>query len=143
MLGLVLIALWPRAADAASAAWRRSPGPVIGWGALFFFGFPVAAVVALVSLVGIPLGIGLLLALAPLYFVGYVTAAFLLGRLILKSPSSRIVAFLIGLLILQVVSLIPILGVLVWVVATVIGLGALIVAAWRANRPQQAAPVPA
>lgn len=141
VLGLVMIALWPRAADAAAAAWARSPGPVIGWGVLFFFGFPVVAVIALVTLVGIPLGIGLFLALAPLYFVGYVTAAFLLGRLLIKAPSSRIVAFLVGLLILQVISLVPFLGPLMWVVATVIGLGALVVAAWRANRPQQAAPV--
>ena len=89
------------------------------------------AVVALVavSLVGIPLGIGLFLALAPLYFVGYVTAAFLLGRLLIKVPRSRIGAAPIGLLILQVISLIPFLGPLMWVVATVIGLGALVVAA--------------
>jgi cytoskeletal protein CcmA (bactofilin family) len=135
VLGLVLIALWPRAFDATSAAWRRSPGASIGWGALVFFGVPVAGVVALVTLVGIPLGIGLFLALVPLYVVGYVTSTFVLGRMILRE-SGRIVAFLLGLAILQVLTLIPILGVLVWVVATVIGLGAIIVAAWRANRPQ-------
>ena len=42
--------------------------------------------------------------------------------------------------ILRLVALIPVLGGLVWLVVTVFGLGALIVAAWRARRPYQAAP---
>ena len=143
LLGLVLVGLWPRAVDAASAAWSRSPGPAIGWGALIFFGLPIAAVVLLVTLVGIPLGVGLLLALAPLYAVGYVAAAYVLGRMLIKPPGNRIVAFLVGLAILQVIYLVPILGPLVAIVATVIGLGALLVAGWRANHAQAQPVAPA
>ena len=105
------------------------------------FGLPILAVIAIVTLVGIPLGVGLLLALTPIYAVGYVTGAWLLGRLLLKRPTtSRYVAFLAGWGILRVVALIPILGGLGWLVATVFGLGALIVAAWRARRAYPAAP---
>jgi hypothetical protein len=142
VLGVILIALWPRGFDALAAAWRRSPGPVVGWGALLLIGLPIAAVIALASLVGIPLGIGLLLALLPLWAVGYVAGTFVLGRLIARD-AGRLLAFLVGLLIVQVLALIPFLNVLVAIVVVAIGLGTLIVAAWRANRPEAAAAPPA
>jgi cytoskeletal protein CcmA (bactofilin family) len=141
ILGLALLAFAPRAADAALVVARDATGAAIGWGALLVFGLPILAVIALVTLVGIPLGVGLLLALTPIYAVGYVTGAWLLGRLILKRPTtSRYVAFLAGWGILRIVALIPILGALGWLVATVFGLGTLIVAAWRARRASPAAP---
>lgn len=143
VLGLILIALWPRGFEALAAAWRRSPGPVAGWGALLLIGLPIVAVIALVTLVGIPLGIGLLLALIPLWAVGYVAGTFVLGRLILRD-AGRFVAFLLGLLIVQVLALIPFVNALVAIVVVAIGLGTLIVAAWRANRPEApVAPAPA
>src|SRR5512132_2791371 len=95
LLGLVLLAFAPRAADAADLVGRDAPGPSIGWGALLVFGLPLLAVLALVTLIGIPLGVGLLLALVPIYAVGYVTGAWLLGRRILKPATSRFVAFLV------------------------------------------------
>ena len=141
ILGLVLLAFAPRAADVALVVARSATGAAIGWGALLVFGLPILAVIAIVTLVGIPLGVGLLLSLTPIYAVGYVTGAWLLGRLILKEPTtSRYVAFLVGWGILRVVALIPILGGLGGLVATVFGLGALVVAAWRARRAYPAAP---
>jgi hypothetical protein len=140
VLGIILLALWPRAFTATSNAWRESPGPALGWGTLVFLGIPVAGIVALVSLVGIPLGIGLFLALVPIYVVGYVMAAFLLGRMILKGPEPRYGTFLLGLAILQALSLVPILNVLVGIAGTIVGLGSIIVAAWRANHPPPARP---
>jgi hypothetical protein len=143
VLGLVLIAIAPRGFDATYEAWRRSAGASVGWGAILFFGLPIAAVIALITLVGIPLGVGLLLALLPVYAVGQVAGAFLLGRTIIRPPTGRLVAFLVGWIILVLLELIPILGALVWIVATVLGLGALIVAGWRANRPRAAPPAAA
>jgi cytoskeletal protein CcmA (bactofilin family) len=140
LLGLVLLAFAPRAADAADVVGRDAPGPSIGWGALLVFGLPILAVLALVTLIGIPLGAGLLLALVPIYAVGYVTGAWLLGRRILRPATSRYVAFLVGWAILRVVALLPIAGGLGWLAATLFGLGALIVAAWRARRPSPSAP---
>jgi hypothetical protein len=141
VLGLVLIALWPRAFQAAVDSWRRSPGPVLGWGALVLIALPIAAVIALITLVGIPLGVGLLLALIPLAVISYITGAFLVGRLILRD-AGPLVAFLLGLLIVQVLALIPFLNVLIGLVVVWVGLGMLIVAAWRANHPAAPAAAP-
>jgi hypothetical protein len=147
ILGLVLLAFAPRAADAAFDALRTATWPAVGWGFAFLVGVPILAVVALVTLVGIPFGIALLLAMLPLLAVGYVTGAWLLGRRLLAAPRSRFLAFLAGIAIVRLLALVPFLGGIVWLAATVVGLGALIVAAWRAGRerrePRPAGPAPA
>ncbi len=134
VLGLVLLWLAPRALDAAFAAASTSIGPTIGWGLLLFFGLPLLAVIALVTLVGIPLGVALLLALLPLYAIGYTTSAWILGRRFVGPPRGRVLAFLAGLAVLRVLAIIPIVGGIVWFAATVVGLGALLIAVWRARR---------
>jgi hypothetical protein len=140
VLGIVVLALAPRAEDGAYEAARTSIGPVLGWGILLLIGLPIVAVIALATLVGIPLGIGLLLALLPLAGLAYVTSAYLLGRRLVKPPTSRFLAFLAGWGILRVVALVPFLGTLVWIAAVIVGLGALLVALWRSRTPTTPTP---
>jgi hypothetical protein len=144
LFGLLLLWLAPRAADAVFEVARGAVGPAIGWGIGLFIGLPVIGVIALITLVGIPFGAGLLLALFPLYALGYVTSGWLLGRRLVKPPRGRPLAFLAGWAILRVAAIVPVLGELVWLAATVYGLGVLIVTAWRArSRPAAAQPAPA
>lgn len=133
VFGLLLLLLGPRAADATQEAARTSLGASIGWGLLLFFGIPILAVLALVTIVGIPLGVGLLLAILPLYAIAYTTAAWLLGRRLVGPPRGRAVSFIAGLVILRLLALIPFLSGVVWFIATVLGLGALLVATRRAR----------
>lgn len=131
VLGLLLLLLAPRAADAVGRTLRSKWGLAIGVGLLVFIALPIIAVIALVTVVGIPFGIGLLLALLPLYAIGYATAAFALGSRIVKK--SRIPAFLVGLLILRLLALIPFAGGLIGLLATIFGLGLLFVTLFRAR----------
>jgi hypothetical protein len=140
VVGLVLVWLLGRGAARILEAGRTRIGPAIGWGLLLFFGLPILAVIALVTVVGIPLGIGLLAGLLLIYALGYSAAAWILGRSIVRGPTtSWFVAFLAGWAILRIVALIPILGGLVWFAAVVFGLGALAVAIWGARSASQAA----
>jgi hypothetical protein len=133
LLGIILLALAPRAFEAIDAAARTAVGSAIGWGLAVLVGLPIAAVLALVTLVGIPLGIGVLLALAPLFSAGYVVSTWLLGRLLVRPPGRRFLALLAGWAILRALALIPVLGGLLWFAATVFGLGSIVVAMWRAR----------
>ena len=117
----------------------RRLGGTIGFGLLVFVLLPVVAVVLLVTILGIPLGIFLLLALALVYSVGYVVGALAIGRLLVKPPTSRYLAFLAGWGALRVLALIPFVGGLAWLVATVLGLGTLWVGA-RARRTGEVRP---
>jgi hypothetical protein len=144
ILGLLLGLLAPRAASAVDDA-ARGIGPVILWGLVLLIGLPVVAILAMVTLVGLPLGLALLLALALIYGIGYTAGAWIIGRRIV-SRSSPIVAFLVGWGILRVVALVPFLGGLAWLVAVVVGLGAIVLAVRQARRREvvePAGPMPA
>jgi hypothetical protein len=139
VLGLLILWLAPRGADAVADVWRTATGPSVGWGLILLIGLPLLAVVLLITLVGIPFGVGLLLALLLIYSVGYTLGALIVGGWIVKPPRSRMAAFLVGFVILRLLALIPFVAGLVGAAAAVIGLGALAVAVWRARRPAMVA----
>ena len=139
VLGLVLLMLIPGLDPASIRALRDRLGATIGFGILWFILLPLVAVLLFVTLVGIPLGLFLLLALALIYSIGYVVGALALGRLVVKVPRSRYVAFLAGWGALRVIALVPFLGGLAWLVATVVGLGTL----WVTARAKPQVVVPA
>ncbi|HXS46279.1 MAG TPA: polymer-forming cytoskeletal protein [Solirubrobacterales bacterium] len=138
VLGILLLLIAPRAADAVSARARERIGPTIAIGIAILIVLPLFAGISAITLVGLPLAIGIGLALLPLGAVAYVTAAWVLGRAIVKPPHGRILAFLAGLAILRVAALVPILGLLVWLAALVFGLGLLGAAIGAARDPAAA-----
>jgi Polymer-forming cytoskeletal len=138
LFGVLLLWFAPWAAEAVAVAGRERVGASIGWGIALFLGIPIFAVITLVTVVGIPFGIGTLLGLALIYTLGYAASSFWLGRVLVRPPTNRFLAFLVGWAILRVASIVPFLGGLVWLAATVYGLGMLGVAARRAARPQPA-----
>jgi hypothetical protein len=130
-LGLLLFLFAPRLDGAIVETMRAKRGRSIGFGVALFFLIPIAAVLFLVTIVGIPLGLFLLLGLALLYTVGYVAGAHAFGRMLVKPPASALLAFLAGLGVLRLIALVPVLGGLLWVLASIVGLGVLAVAARR------------
>ena len=138
VLGLLLLALAPRAMAAALAVARTEIGPSIAWGLAIAIGLPVVSVLVMFSLVGIPLGLLGLLSLGLIFTLGYVVGALAVGRLMVKEPTSRYLAFLAGFVVLRLVGLVPVIGGLVTFVAFLYGLGALAIAGWRAARREPA-----
>jgi cytoskeletal protein CcmA (bactofilin family) len=139
ILGVLLLLIAPRAADALSARSRERVGPVIAIGIAIGICLPLAAAIALVTLVGIPLAFVIGLALLPIAALAYVTAAYALGRRVVGEPRGQLWAFLAGLGILRALALIPFLGFLVGLAAVVFGLG-LLGAAIGAARERPAEP---
>ena len=132
VLGLVFVLLFPRAAEMSAAAGKRV-GASFGWGALVGVVGPFFAALVLVTVVGIPLGVGMVSALNVLAPLGYVTTALVIGRLWVKgrTPKRTVGAFFAGFGVLRLVALVPGVGFVVWLVACVYGLGALSIAAWH------------
>jgi len=143
IVGAVLVWLAPGALYAAERAVRERLGATVGWGVAIAIGVPLLAILALATLVGIPFGVALLLAAIPVLLVAYATTAWIVGRRVLRNRStSPWTALLAGWAILRVLALIPFVGGLVGLAATVVGLGALAVALWRARRPRAPAARP-
>jgi hypothetical protein len=115
-------------------------------------GGPIVAAIAFATVAGLPLAIGIVFSLPALLFLGYIAAGTRIGLAIVGRRADdaahgrrRIIgAALLGVLILQVVLLIPLAGVLVGLVAGLYGSGALGLMVWRALRGRVTpAPAPA
>jgi cytoskeletal protein CcmA (bactofilin family) len=134
VLAAVLVALLPTlSARVAMTARKRA-----GWSALAGFialvCIPVAAMILVVTLIGLPLGLVLLFAFFALLPVGYVVAAVALGDGVLeraKPAASAVISWRVGaaalaVLVLALLARVPYLGVLVALAALLIGLGAMV-----------------
>ena len=141
LLGLLLVLFVPRAAESVARTAAGKLGASIGFGFLdVSSGSRSPRSSRSASLLGIPLGVGVLLALGLLYWLGYTAGAYALGRRLVSGPGKSMLAFLAGWGILRGLALIPVLAGLVWLAATVWGLGALVIAARAAGRPTSDAP---
>jgi len=134
VLGLAFMLLLPRAVDAATSTFRDQPGPVIGWGLALAIAAPIVALMAFVTLLGIPLSLMLVALLGGFAAVGYVTTMHIVGRVALPSGTNLVFAFGVGWLALRLLELVPVVGDLVTAIAALIGLGALAMTGWRTAR---------
>jgi hypothetical protein len=142
VLGLLLLAFAPRLFPAVRDVAAADLGPSIGWGAGLFFLLPIGSILLLVTVVGIPLGVFTLLALAFLYTLGYVVATIGLGSRLMRSTQSRFIAFFGGWAVLRLLALIPFVGGWLWFLGSVWGLGLLAVAIRRGRGDVPAGPTP-
>jgi hypothetical protein len=143
VLGLVLLVLLPRLFDRIARA-GREPGALIGL--LVLPGVPIIAIIACITLVGIPVGIITLL----LWIVALYTAQIFVGEIIgrmLLGPAATFGAMLgrlaLGLLIIHALELVPHVGGWVCFVVIVWGMGALSMALFRGARSTIATATPA
>jgi cytoskeletal protein CcmA (bactofilin family) len=130
---LLFLALAPRALDRVATAARTAPFASIGWGLAVAIALPVVAVAAAASVLGLPFGLSLLLGVGLIAMAGYAFAAFSVGRLIVREPRGRPGALFAGWGVAAAIGLVPFLNVAVWVLGSIFGVGASVVANWRAR----------
>jgi hypothetical protein len=147
--GALLLLLFPRFGVAAARTVASDPGKSLGLGFALLVATPVAAVLLLVTVVGVPVGL-VLLALYPVALLaGLLVAVLFLGdvgarlaRRPVLSTGWRFVSYLVALLVLALLMLVPTVGAVALALALVIGLGALVLAAYRVYAGRQAALAP-
>lgn len=125
-------------------------GPSIVTALVVWIGLPILAVLAFFTIIGIPLGIAILVFLMPvLWFLGYLVAGARLGLAIVRSRDpvvergKLILAVLLGLVIFQLLGLVPFLGGFVVFLAGWLGSGALVylgIRGWSDRRPAAVTP---
>ena len=149
VLGLVAAALMPRQMLAVGRALSVHTGSSFGWGALtFFIIVPAAALVLLISIIGILLLIPAVVAVPLFYFfVTLSVAAFIAQKLIAgkgRAPNLML-ATTLGVVATTILSRVPVAGGLALLAMTLFGTGAAILAVveWRRARKMAAAPAPA
>lgn len=141
LIGLLVAGLAARQTRSATSLISHEPGTTFLVGLLAMIVTPIVAGIAMVTIIGIPAGLGLLLFIWPTAaLIGYIVAAIWLGEWVLgrRDGGARAerpyAAATIGLLAAFVLGLIPI----VTGVLSLFGLGAVVLAAWRTLRGSHA-----
>jgi hypothetical protein len=120
---------------------RPGASALLGFGMLVCI--PVASMILLVTLIGAPLAILFMTAYVALLLVGYVVTGAAVGDWLLRrlrhvsagTPRPRIAAAIGGILVIAILGMIPLLGGLVFVVALLMGIGAVGLATKRTLGP--------
>ena len=132
IIGLILILIAKKRIALMQLAIQKSPWQTLGWGALILIATPIAAIIVMITVIGLPLGIISLALWGIALYLSQIPVALLLGRLItrqnreLDSTGIMIGALALGLLVLFVLRLIPIIGWIVGLLVIVFGLGTLV-----------------
>ncbi len=129
--GVLLLWLFPHAAQAAGNAIRQAPGLSLLAGAALLLALPPAAVLLMVTLIGLPLGLGLFFLYPLLLLLSYLVAAVLVAQWIAKAAKRpfehgllRQAGFLaLALILLTLLMLVPFVGPLLVMLATLAGAG--------------------
>lgn len=127
-LGALLLLAFPNFTDRTVTQIQDQPGRSGAIGLLLLIAIPIVAVLAMVTVIGIPIG----LLTIPLYIVllwtGFVLCGFALGSWVLSrtETESRWGALGLGLAVLVVLGAVPIVGALLRFIALVIGFGGLL-----------------
>jgi hypothetical protein len=147
LAGLVFAAVGGRQLTTAARNLTEEPANSILAAVIIWIGVPLAAGLIMFTLVGIPFGLSIFIfALPTLFFLGYITTATLLGGAITgfarkEQPGDHpYMGVFLGLLILELVLIIPVLGWLVAMVAGLWGAGGLALVAYRAAGGRTATP---
>jgi hypothetical protein len=148
--GLLAAAVAPHGVRAAGSALTDAFGQTLLATLVVWVGLPLVAVVAFITVIGIPAGLGIILFLLPaLGFLGYLIAGIRLGDYVLAAVRGSdeawhpYLAALVGLGLLQVAGWIPVVGAIATPVAAWLGGGALGLLAWNAMRRPRSVPSPA
>lgn len=137
--GLLFAAAGGKQLTGAAGLITGKPGETVLMALIIGVALPVAAVLAFVSVVGIPLGIGILFFLTPaVWFLGYLTTGAALGGTMLRAKwmageegKHPYLAVTLGVLTLQIVGFVPWIGGLAVFTAGAVGAGALVYRVWQ------------
>ncbi len=113
--GLFMLWLYRYLGFQVSAHVHAAPLKSLGIGLLFAIATPIAAILAMLSIIGLPLGMVMLVLWGITLYMGKILAAFLIGSKLLpiqhSSPFGRLyLSFALGALVYCILSLIPFLG---------------------------------
>lgn len=144
VFGLVLLLLIPHFyADATVAC--KNYAPAAGFGLLFMFATPIAAIIACITIVGLGVGVATLLLYLIALYASTVFVSGFIGEVILGpaiGTGAMIGRLALGLFILHVLRVLPYVGGWILFIAMFWGFGAMVMAIYKRLRPQLAGGLP-
>jgi hypothetical protein len=141
-LALLMILVFPGFTAGTAAVIGEKPGASAGYGALLIFAAPLAALILLITVIGIPIGLLSMLLYVVLLYTARVFTGFFLASLFFNRINKKLHPLwvaLCGVLVLALLIQIPYLGWLINLAAVIFASGALILYLHgKEKRPQVA-----
>ncbi len=142
IVGVIIHAFFPKQTDTVVALISESPWTNIGVGFVFLVAVPAAAVIAFITIIGIPAGIiagflyGLTLYISRIY-IGVWIGRKIIGYFKKTQVDTFVWPLTLGIITIALIGLIPFVGWLFKLLCLLISLGALWLAVWRAIRSKK------
>ncbi len=141
VVGAIVILAFPEFSARAAHTARSDPWKSLALGFSLLLCLPVAAILFMITVIGIPLGVAVLLFYPVMLLLGFITGALSLGdraaawvaqrRAVAVKPGWRYAALSVSLLALLVICKIPLVGCVVAFLVLLFGLGAFWICAYR------------
>lgn len=140
----LMLTLFPRPVEQMVNALSHEPGRILATGLVGWVLYPVALLVVVLTIIGIPLAVLGVVMVPVVVAVGIVVAAMPVGHRVRDMfggshtwarEDRPLLDALIGIGVLMLATAAPLVGWLVWPVAAVIGLGVVLVTRFGTNRP--------
>jgi cytoskeletal protein CcmA (bactofilin family) len=130
--GIVLTLIFKKRAYQAKRAVTASFLKSLGWGFVFMVCIPIAIIILIVTILGIPIAIISLFAYAVLVYIAKIPVGTALGEKIIKAfgkqgEPSLIPSMLLGLIVLTILLNIPYLEWLIYFIVLITGFGAILI----------------
>jgi cytoskeletal protein CcmA (bactofilin family) len=144
VFGLVLAGLMPKfAVETVESAGQI--GASFGLGVLVFFGVFIASIIACFTIVGLLVGVSSFMLWLVMLFAAEVVVGGIVGQWIMGRDDDFWPFFLrvvVGIAIVRVVTSVPFIGLWVWLIVTLWGMGAISLAIYRRLQPTLAPNIP-
>lgn len=147
VLAALLAAAFPRQVRRVGSALRARPGVALFAGFVALICVPFAALILMITIIGLPIALVVMLLYGLLLMVGYAAAGVMLGDAALQRFRAedaeriwhRIGAAVVAMLAVALIAKVPVVGGFVVLVAIVFGMGAIVMSVLRPPEPVAAA----
>ncbi|MFH1511510.1 MAG: hypothetical protein ABIF10_07500 [Candidatus Woesearchaeota archaeon] len=127
LIGIIILSLLPGYVNRTGGNFGKNFWRSLGWGALIVFAAPIAMLVLLVTVIGIPLAVIALLSYIVLIYLSKLASCYWITSKY-KGLGTRIAVLVLVLLLIYVIVSIPFIGWLIHLVIIVAGAGAMLTA---------------
>ena len=134
LLGVIVALAFPRLMNDVAQIARAHPLSMLGFGLLLAIFAPILILLLVITVFGIPVALAFGAAFGLMWFLAFVSAGYAFGMFLRSrvrqgdgapDMAERALWVTIGLIALCLACFIPVIGVFVWLVASLLGLGAL------------------
>lgn len=135
LIGIILVLIIPTTSNRLADNIKQKFWISLLYGLLALIVTPIAAVLIMITVIGIPVGIILFILYVLAVFFATFFAALYLGKLMLPKKKNIILPMIVGLIVLMILANIPWIGWIIKLIAILLGLGAITLVIFTKKKP--------